>query len=249
MHQKSPAEEISRNNPWYTDSQHTASGSNAQSHTVERRKRFLLECIENYPSVSGPLHILDAGCGDGVNLEILSGMQSLDVTAVDYNPLRTERAQGKYPNVTVVCGSLLEPILPESSFDIVWCSQVIEHVHEDGKLLSGLYRLLRMDGMLILGTPNEGCLLARLRNHVFQRKILKTTDHVNFYREETIRHKIECAGFRITDIMRENWFFPHSVFNRILSSNGLGMGFMAALGSAIPSQTAGYYFVCRKQDH
>ena len=38
---------------------------------------------------------------------------------------------------------------------------------------------------MILNVPNEGCLMAKIRNYIFQREILKITDHVHFFNKQS----------------------------------------------------------------
>lgn len=42
---------------------------------------------------------------------------------------------------------------PDSSFDIIYCSHVLEHVLDDGKAMRELYRTLKSDGWAILNVP------------------------------------------------------------------------------------------------
>src|SRR2546430_17690669 len=45
-----------------------------------------------------------------------------------------------------VCSSDLRPALPAASFDVVLCTEVIEHVVESRAALAGMRRLLRQIG-------------------------------------------------------------------------------------------------------
>ncbi|MBM4347479.1 MAG: methyltransferase domain-containing protein, partial [Deltaproteobacteria bacterium] len=172
------------------------------------------------------------------------GVPELETCGIDYNTIRTERAKEKFPTVNIVCGDLFHIPFKNSTFDIVLCSQVIEHIPQDDLLLQEFAKIIKPEGFLILGTPNERCFMARLRNNIFERRILKSTDHIHFYKEPVIRRKIEAAGFIIQEVMRENWFFPHQRINRYLTNCHWGFNFMAWLNKVIPSQTAGYYFRC-----
>jgi glycosyltransferase involved in cell wall biosynthesis/2-polyprenyl-3-methyl-5-hydroxy-6-metoxy-1,4-benzoquinol methylase len=243
--QKGPVLEIIKNNPWYTIKQLPASEGH-QKRTVQHRYDFILQNIEDYlNSNSGKsVRILDAGCGDGVQLQILTQIPEMEIWGADYNPLRASRAKRNFPTAHIVCGDLLDLPFSSASFDIILCSQVIEHIPQDDLLLKNLAHTLKPKGLLILGTPNEGCLMARLRNHLLERGILKSTDHLQFYTEISIRHKIEAAGFIIQQVLRENWFFPHQRINFYLTNRKWGFRFMAQLNKIIPSQAAGYYFKC-----
>ncbi len=234
--------------PWYTDDQFEFVQKYA-TRTIRRRYDFILESISGYQQCTnrGFLRVLDAGCGDGIQLQGLIQMERLEIWGIDYNPIRTERVKQKFENVKIICGDLLcMPFKPEV-FDVVLCSQVIEHVLQDDLLLVALRKMIKTRGLLILGTPNEGCLMGRLRNHIFERNILKNTDHLHFYQESVIRRKIETAGFAIRDVMRENWFFPYQLISRHLANCDWGFYLMTCMNKAVPSQSAGYYFLCEKR--
>ena len=56
-------------------------------------------------------------------------------------------------------------------FDIILCNHVSEHIPNVNKALSELKRILKPKGILILNVPNEGCLMANLRNKIFQKNV------------------------------------------------------------------------------
>jgi 2-polyprenyl-3-methyl-5-hydroxy-6-metoxy-1,4-benzoquinol methylase len=243
--QKLPNMEISRNNLWYTNDQFEAAEKFVER-SIQNRYHFVFDSIGRYLNVCKrrPLRVLDAGCGDGVQLQGLRQMAELEIWGIDYNPIRTRRARQKFQGVDIICGDLLHIPFKSDVFDIVLCSQVIEHIPQDDSLLEEAAEVLKPGGLLILGTPNEGCLMARLRNCLFEREVLRQTDHVHFYREPAIRHKIEAAGFTIQEVMRENWFFPHQRINHYLIKRHWGFRVMAWLSKVFPPRTAGYYFRC-----
>jgi len=53
-----------------------------------------------------------------------------------------------------VIGDIQRMGFKDSSFDTVFCSQVLEHLPEPQKAISELYRILRKNGHLILSTPH-----------------------------------------------------------------------------------------------
>jgi 2-polyprenyl-3-methyl-5-hydroxy-6-metoxy-1,4-benzoquinol methylase len=209
---------------------------------------FIRQIVHGYleTHANTSMYILDAGCGDGVQLQALTELPGKGVWGIDYNLLRTRRARQNAPAANIVCGDLLRLPFRQGTFDVVVCSQVIEHIPEDTGLLESLASALRAGGLLILGTPNEGCFMARMRNHFFEPMISKNSDHAHFYTESVIRQKIEAAGFFIAQVMRENWFFPLQKMNHYFSTRRWGIRLMARLNEVIPSQTAGFYFLCAK---
>ena len=239
--------EIEEENPWYTADQFEA--VRVYGLTIQRRRQWIGDFVKRElrrKEKQGSLKVLDAGCGDGVFVELLEPEPRLDLWAADYNPLRLERAKSRFPSVHFARQDLTRPEFSDADFDIILLSQVIEHIPEDEKALRNIHGLLADGGCLILGTPNEGCLLARLRNNWLEPANAKTTDHVHFYTEGEIRGKIERAGFVIEEVAREGFFFPlSSVASRSGTWPSL-FALMGHLGRLFPSQVGGYYFLCRK---
>jgi len=173
-----------------------------------------------------------------VNLKLLAGIPGVKVHGIDYNPVRLERVKKEFPGVEIAQADLV-CFKTDKKFDIVLCSQVLEHIGDDVKALENMRGLLSDPGILILGVPNEGCFLARLRNNVFEPAIKKTTDHVNFYTERSIRQKIESAGFAIIEKMHEGFFFPCQKLSSFLASSDPGFALLNLLGSLFKGQAGG----------
>lgn len=95
----------------------------------------------------GQGHTLDVGCGSSVILQSLNFAVGLDVSRPK---LRYMQRSG----VPLVCGSIASLPFRGASFDCVVCSQVIEHVPAEPAIFDELLRVLRPNGLLILGTPD-----------------------------------------------------------------------------------------------
>jgi ubiquinone/menaquinone biosynthesis C-methylase UbiE len=245
-----PLEQITKENPWYIDDQFAKQyGRPGTKALIEARWRVFEKAILEHfqaidiPSAHRPSRILDAGCGDGINLFGLNKMinthkwKSL-IYGTDYNPLRLERAS-KFSFVEEIKQAPLDN-LPYSDgwFDVVLCNQVLEHIPQDKKVLLEFKRVLRPGGLLILGVPNEGCAMAKLRNHVIQRSILLSTDHVNFYTEKSVSKLLTNSGFSILSAQKMGFFLPHFYLYYLVSMAKLGRSLLKYLGKMFKSQSA-----------
>ena len=228
-------------NPWYTGSQFEWAEKESIRRIYDQRFLFFYKIIKREISRKGRMTLLDYGCGDGYWSLVFSRFLLCEVTGVDYNPLRLERCRKIMPNIKFTEANLAEPNEQLGKYDIVFCSQVIEHIKDDVSFLKGIRNHLKEDGVLILGTPNEGSLPHRFRNYIAKVK----TDHVHFYKEKEIKSKIEEAGFAIKDIYREV-FFPG--FDKIyykLTSTNFGFKVLELLTIIFPAQCSDYYFECK----
>jgi len=245
-----PRREVSAQNPWYTASQFDVHFSNPSYKAgVERRWRLFGDLISDWAAdqdtSDSPHRVLDAGCGDGINL---MGLGKLDTPCrlhgLDYNSLRLGRASSLSSVDGLTQGSAVELPYRDNSFDIILCSQVLEHISDAGSAVSEFRRILRPGGLMILAVPNEGCLLARLRNRVLQPSISRKTDHVNFYTAGSFSQGVSDTGCSVNRIEREGFFYPHLRLHVFIGSTQWGRKLSETLQHILPSQAAGIILAC-----
>lgn len=103
--------------------------------------------------------VLDIGCQYGVFSFYLSergGMVTgMDISEKWVNRCREECSE-RYPekDMDFVVGDAQALPFPDESFDIVVCTEVVEHVDYAGNVLGEIHRVLTPGGILVLGTPN-----------------------------------------------------------------------------------------------
>lgn len=87
--------------------------------------------------------------------------------------------------------------LADNSKTLIWCSHVLEHILEDRKALSEIYRVLEPGGLLVLQVPIGGDVTFEdgriLDEHERILKFLQN-DHVRLYGLD-LKDRVECAGF------------------------------------------------------
>ena len=79
----------------------------------------------------------------------------------------------------------------EEEFDVIGAFDVLEHIHEDEKVLSRMYRAVRAGGGVILTVPQHPFLWSRQDEYAC---------HVRRYTSSEVRSKLERAGFTVTQI-------------------------------------------------
>ena len=104
-----------------------------------------------------PIKILDAGCAGGL-IALDLAAQGHQVTGVDLSNDLIEQARIKANekdlNIQWISDSL-ESFTPQDNFDMVICSEVLEHIAEPMKVLSRLTSFLNPGGILIISTINR----------------------------------------------------------------------------------------------
>jgi ubiquinone/menaquinone biosynthesis C-methylase UbiE len=100
------------------------------------------------------MRALDLGCGVGHILSILpSGFKKV---GVDYSlsSLKLARRHLPEPDSLVNASGQLLPF-DDSTFDLVTCLEVLEHLEDDEKAVSEISRVLKPGGYLIASVPNQ----------------------------------------------------------------------------------------------
>jgi 2-polyprenyl-3-methyl-5-hydroxy-6-metoxy-1,4-benzoquinol methylase len=140
--------------------------------------------------------VLDAGCGSG-HFSAALVAHGCTVVGTDIAERALERARETAPGAEF---RLLEPDggLPagHGEFDLVWCSEVLEHVPDAGALLADIRRVLRPSGRLLLTTPGHGWLKRVLVAAVrFDAHFDPQGQHVRFYTARSLREHLAVTGF------------------------------------------------------
>jgi hypothetical protein len=101
--------------------------------------------------------VLDLGSGEGYGSAILAE-RAKEVLGIELDSQAVEHASTNYPfdNLEFRQGSVLElDDLPDASFDLVICYEVIEHITGHDELLSVVRRVLAPDGLFVVSTPDR----------------------------------------------------------------------------------------------
>jgi 2-polyprenyl-3-methyl-5-hydroxy-6-metoxy-1,4-benzoquinol methylase len=166
----------------------------------ELRRAFLL-C-----EVAAGERVLDLGCGEGAFAAELARAGAEVVGAdVAREPLR--RAAALHPGLEL---ALIAPHGPweafaDSSFDVVWAGEVIEHVADTHSWLSELRRVLRSDGRVLLSTPAHGRLRVgalALSPRAFAEHFDPLGDHLRFYSAASLTVTLQSFGFERIQLRR-----------------------------------------------
>ncbi len=157
----------------------------------ERRRALLLG--EARPGE----RVLDLGCGAGRFVAALREAGA-DPVGVEIAEAALERARRVAPGADF---RLLEPDgsvpLEHGSVDLVWCSEVLEHVADTGHLLLEARRVLRPGGRLLVTVPFHGRVkdvaiaLARFEAHFDPQG-----QHLRFFTRASLARTLADAGSR-----------------------------------------------------
>lgn len=111
--------------------------------------------FQNVPSPLGDARALDIGCGDGYWSDRLHAIGYDDVISIDIpRTYPNEDADAPYARTMHVDANAPLPF-PDKSFDLVWCSEVLEHLERMDVAVAEIRRVLVPGGTAIVTTPNS----------------------------------------------------------------------------------------------
>ena len=149
--------------------------------SLERHRLALLLLKDRIPRDQKVLHVapethmipwLVGVSRESLNIDLTNpAMQQMDLTALD---------------------------IPDQSRTLIWCSHVLEHIPDDRKALTEMFRVLEPGGLAVLQVPIRGDETLENPSIVGEQDRLKhflQEDHVRFYGLD-LRERIAEAGFK-----------------------------------------------------
>ncbi len=144
-----------------------ASASTGQSFTDNAHlDRHFLACQPEYEAMLKSIglqkgwHVLDAGCGSGSFLPLMSqlvgetgAIYAIDLTPENVALVESAQVQGDYAcNVVARIGKVTELPYEDNSFDAIWCAAVSQYLDDDQLtiMLSEFRRVLKPGGLMAL---------------------------------------------------------------------------------------------------
>ncbi|MFA4887744.1 MAG: class I SAM-dependent methyltransferase [Candidatus Nanoarchaeia archaeon] len=121
-----------------------------------KKIKFILKHVQQYQEKNGKknLRVLDVGCGVG-NISLEIAKSGCDVTGIDSDQGSIEYANKRntFPNCTFLVSNA-HTLQIKHKFDIIICSEVLEHLTYPEKLIEFISNNLDKSGFLFLSIPN-----------------------------------------------------------------------------------------------
>ncbi|AFH50690.1 SAM-dependent methyltransferase [Ignavibacterium album JCM 16511] len=174
---------------------------------INRRAKELFqrfEKAESYFKRNEEVNFLDIGCGEGRTL--IEGLRrGWNVTGIDIVDNRIPEARTE--KINFASGKFLELELPENFYDFVYLDSVLEHVLQPVEYLNKIRNILKPNGILYIGVPNEDSLFNVVRKTMFilsgkgsvaeKLKPFDSPYHVVGFNHSSLNYIISKAGFKI----------------------------------------------------
>jgi SAM-dependent methyltransferase len=170
-----------------------------QRYWQRHRHRIVLEYLASC-SAGRPASVLDVGCGSSRIIQDLPDAIGLDILFPKLRFLRGRHGR-------LVQGTVFALPFGDASFDAVICSEVLEHVSDESRVLEELTRVVRPGGMLILGTPDYGRWLWWVLEWIYG-KVLPGAyahEHITHPTRAGVTKRLQAAGYTIQQLRYVGW--------------------------------------------
>ena len=177
--------------------------------SVRRRARWIRQYLP-----SGPLAVLDIGCGRG-DLLLELGKTGVNGTGLERAPLDS---RFESPSIEYRIGELGEQRFLPGSFDAVVIWHVLEHLPDPRATLDAVGEILKPEGLLLIAVPNNSSWQAGFfRNAWFH---IDAPRHLYFFGHQGMERLLERQGYETlasttSDTVQNVFGFIQSALNRM----------------------------------
>ena len=135
---------------------------------IEQRR---LETLRRFAAARPTDRILEVGVGGGHVLAKFPGMQR---TGIDLSPTMLQRARRRLGgDVELLQGSADQLPFEDATFDVVLCTEVLEHVVEPARVVRELMRVAAPGARVVVSIPNEA-IIDRAKRMIRRMPIIRT---------------------------------------------------------------------------
>ena len=141
------------------------------------RCEFIVEMLQGIKFSS----VLDVGCGDGLLLNTMA--RPARFCGIDLAFAHVSKAQRLLPDGKFAVGSATELPFVDEAFDLVCCSEVLEHIREADRAAEELFRIARK--YVLITTPNCWPVVETLCPHC--KKLFFLDGHLTYFDRQRLR--------------------------------------------------------------
>lgn len=120
---------------------------------VEKKLRRSRRRIAALARIKSGGRFLDIGCNGGFMVEA-ARERGFEAYGLDIDPVSIDYARKHYPANRFVLGPLEDYAPQAPRFDLIYCSEVIEHLADPAGFIDRVFDLLAPGGLLFLTTPD-----------------------------------------------------------------------------------------------
>lgn len=157
----------------------------------QTRYSLLIQLLKKHDYNNPNSILLDCGCGSGNFLLKLSVYGYKNISGSDFSKQAVNLAKEKQPNIDIFNADLTKlKDFDKKRYDIIVCSDVLEHINDDVTAINNIYSLLNKNGLLLISVP---C------NNKYWSLHDDFSGHIRRYSNNDLDNKLKINGFDILE--------------------------------------------------
>jgi len=137
-------------------------------HERIKKANKTISVLKDYFNEISFLSLLDIGSSTGIMTnEYAKHFQEVTGVDLDTKAVHYSINQYKRENLKFICAPIEKIDSPDSSYDVITCSQIYEHVPSDKKLMEEILRLLKPGGVCYFAATNRFKIIEPHYNLIF----------------------------------------------------------------------------------
>ncbi len=176
----------------------------------QRHRLIIRYFLDFFKDLDTELCVLDAGCGDGLFMELLRNLGFKNLFGIDVSSSMLEKAKKKGLNVEL---KDIYALNEKNKYDVVLAMDVLEHLEKPEEALRKLWNILAPGGILYLNIPiceslalRCWCLVTLTSREELVRGLDET--HTNAYSKKELSSLLRRTGFSVIKSQRISNRFP-----------------------------------------
>ena len=149
--------------------------------------------------------VVDIGCHSGLlTSRLCKVLRIREIYGIDISVQAIKRAKQRIKDGNFIVGDAQKLPYLANDFDAVFCLEMLEHVDFPGKVLKGMYRVLKKSGIALVLVPTDNLLfrtvwfLWNLRYPVWKHV------HVQSFRGDLLEEMAKKVGFKVEKVKTFN---------------------------------------------
>jgi 2-polyprenyl-3-methyl-5-hydroxy-6-metoxy-1,4-benzoquinol methylase len=151
--------------------------------------------------------ILDVGCGYGGIGKLINAKYKAEIHGIDISQIAVDKARIYYDSVMAGNIETDEFDYQAAYFDIIICSDILEHLSDPWNALRKLKKYLKDDGLIVASIPNirNAEVIVQLLDGSFDYQEFGVLDdtHLRFFTYRSSINLFERSGFEVIKIHRK----------------------------------------------
>ncbi len=167
-------------------------GNEAAIKKIDKKLKRATRRIKSLMCKSKVNNFLEVGCNVGTAVEAARRL-GLNSTGIEIDSVAVTVAKKQYPECKFINISTEEHSEHLEKYDLVFCTEVIEHIPKPNEFVEALYNLVTPGGLLFMTTPDAGH-LRRTKKFIHWNEV-KPPSHIFWYNKDSLKQLLQNKGF------------------------------------------------------